>query len=202
LTGASLVCDGDGVLPNRQNGLPDGFLGMVGALVVCAAGATLAIEVGLDAVTSILVALGAAVLASLVIKIGVDMRTARIVAAIAEGDLDPAAAPNAIRRRLGSQHHRATLGRALRRIADDARRYPWQGRLAAPPMVLHFPPATCQRLLQLAAVLESADQVEPRGVAIVEDLVSNPSSPLFGSSDIDVEIEVQRALFLLGVDGA
>jgi hypothetical protein len=202
LTGASPVCDGDGVLANRQNGLPAGFLAMVAALVVCAAGATLAIEVGFDAVTSLLVAMGATVVASLAIKIGVDIRTAGIVSAIADGDLDPAAAPDAIQRRLGSHHHRVTLGRALRRIADDARRYPWQGRLAAPPIVLHFPPATCQRLLQLAAVLESADEVEPRGVAIVEDLVSNPSSPLFGSSDADVEIEVQRALFLLGVDVA
>ena len=200
LTRARVLCNGAGVRGNRPSGLPDGWSAMAGALVACGAGATLAIEVGLDAVTSLVVALAAAGVASIVIKIGVDMRTARFVKAIADGDLELDAAPDAIRARMASQQHRRMLARALRRIVVDARRYPWQGRLAAPPIVAHFQPATCARLLHLAEVLESAENLEPRGVAIVDDLISEPSSPLFGSSDHAIEFEVQRALFILGAD--
>jgi hypothetical protein len=200
LTGPTPVCDGDGVQVNRPDGLPDGSLGIAAAVVACAAGATLAIEVGFDAGDSVLVALAGALLLSILIKIGVDMHVAGILQAIAAGDLEADAAPGRIQARLASRQHRETLGQALRKIADDARRYPWQGRLAAPPIILHFQPATCRQLVRLAEVLEAPRPLEPRGVAVVEDLVTNPASPLFGSSDDDVEVEVRRALFLLGVD--
>lgn len=188
------------MIGDRGRRRPDGTLGIAGVLVVCAAGAVLGIEVGISAITSLLVALAVAVAASIVVKVGTDMRTAGLVKAIADGDVDAGAAPGTIQARLASTRHRDLLARALRGVADDARRYPWQGRLAAPPIVLHFQPATCQRLLQLADVLQSPAVVEPRGVAVVEDLVTNPASPLFGSSDEEVEGEVTRALFLLGAD--
>ena len=185
---------------DRSPGLPDGSLGMAGAIVACAAGATLAIEVGLDPVASLVVAVGVAIASVFTIKIGMDMRTARLVKAIADGDLEPEAAPGGIQDRLASNRHRSMLARALRKVAVEARRYPWQGRLAAPPMVLHFQPETCERLVHLAEVLESSDELTPRGVAMVEDLVTNPLSPLFGQSDDEVEIEVRRVLFTLGSD--
>jgi hypothetical protein len=194
------LCHRDGVTGQRGRRLPDGALGIAGVLIVCAAGTTLVIEAGLSTTPRLIVALTVAVVASIVVKVGADMRTAGLVKAIADGDIDAGAAPGAIQARLASKRHRDLLARALRRVADDARRYPWQGRLAAPPIVLHFQPATCQRLLQLADILQSPAAVEPRGVAVVEDLVTNPASPLFGSSDDEVETEVSRALFLLRVN--
>ena len=194
------MCDGDGVLRNRPDGLPAGSLAVAGAFVACAAGATLAIEVGFDAGTSVLLGLAAALLLSIVIKIGVDMRRAKVLKEIADGDLEVDAAPDRVRARLASRHHRETLAQTLRKIAEDARRYPWQGRMAAPPIILHFQPETCRLLLRLAEVLESSAPLEPRGVAIVEDLVTNPASPVFGSSDEDIELEIRRALFILGAD--
>ncbi len=166
-------------------------------LVVCAAGATLAFEIGVDLVTALLMACAAAVVGAIVVKIGTDVRTARLVRAIADGDLEPDAAPDRIKARLASPHHRRTLARALRKLSTDAAKYPWQGRLAAPPIIPHFQPETRGQLIHLAEVLESPDALEPRGVALVEDLVSNPASPLFGWSDEEAEVEVRRALFML-----
>ncbi len=192
------VCDGDGVRDNRLIRPPDGWPGMAGALVACALGATLAINVGLDAVTSLVVALVVAIAASVAIRIGRATRIARLVTAIADGDLEPEAAPGDIVARLTSRSHRGTLARGLRRIVDEAR-HTSRAPLAAPPIVrLH--PETCERLLHLAEVLESEEEVEPRGVAIVEDLITEPSSPLFGASEDAVEMEVRRALFILGAD--
>jgi hypothetical protein len=198
LTSARRVCDRDGV-PGKH-GLPDGWPGIVGAFIACAAAATLAIEVGVDPGVAALVGLAAAILLSIAIKIGLDMSTAKLVKAIADGDMETDTAPDGIQSRLVSARHRESLAVALRKIAEDARRYPWQGRMAAPPIILHFQPATCQRLIHLAQVLESPVTLEPRGVAVVEDLVTNPASVLYGSSDEDVEVEVRRALFILGVD--
>jgi hypothetical protein len=128
------------------------------------------------------------------------MRTARVVKAIADGDLEPDDAPERIRSRLASAHHRTTLARALRKLARDTAKYPWQGRLAAPPIIPHFQPETRGQLVHLAEVLESPDELDPRGVALVEDLLTNPVSPLFGTSDEQVDMEVRRALFTLGSD--
>lgn len=191
------MCDRDPVLRNRPDGPPAGSLGIAGAFVVCAAGATLAIETGFEAGTSVLLALAAWLLLSIIIKFALDMRGAKIVKEIADGALEVDAAPDNVRARLASRHHRETLARTLRKIVEDARRYPWQGRLAAPPIILHFEPETCRYLLHLAEVLESPAPVEPRGVAVVENLVTNPASPVFGSSDEDIEVEIRRALFIL-----
>ena len=177
------VCDGGGVFGNGPDGLPSGSLGIAGAFVACAAGALLAYEVGFDAGTSVLVALAAALLLSAIIKINVDMRTAKFLGQIADGDIEVDAAPDAIRARLASRPHRENLARTLRKIADDARRYPLrQGLLAPPPIILHFEPETRRWLVHLAEVLESDTPLEPRGVAVVEELISNPASPVFGSS--------------------
>jgi hypothetical protein len=201
LTCARPVCDGDAVFRNRPDGLPDGSIGIVGAFVACAAGATLAVEVGFDAGASALLALAAALLLSTAIKIAVDMRTGKILKAIADGDMEVDDAPDAIRTRLSSQHHRETLSRTLRRIAEDASRYPRPGgRLAAPPMIVHLEPETRGLLVHLADVLAAPTPLEPRGVAIVEDLVTSPASPVFGPLDDDIQLEIRRALFILGVD--
>jgi hypothetical protein len=195
-----VACDRDDVSGDRPRGLPDGVLGMVAALVACGAGATLAVEVGVEARVSIVIASAVAILAAIAIKIGTDLRTARIVKAIADGDVELDAVPDRIRARLASYQHRRILARALRKVATDAGKYPWQGRLAAPPIVPHFPPDTCHLLVHLADVLEAADDLELRGVAMVEDLVTNPASPLFGSAEEDVEIAVRRVLFMLDAD--
>ena len=136
----------------------------------------------------------------LAVKIGTDMRTARIVKAIAESEMEPDDAPDRIRHRLASLQHRRTLGRALRKVARDAGKWPWAGRLAAPPIVPHLEPETCAQLVHLADVLEAPDDLDVRGVAMAEDLVTNPASPLFGSDDPAVEVAVRRVLFTLGSD--
>ena len=57
------------------------------------------------------------------------------------------------------------------------------------------------QLFHLADVLEAPDDLDLRGVAMAEDLVTNPASPLFGHSDDPaVEVAVRRALFTLGSD--
>jgi hypothetical protein len=149
---------------------------------------------------AIVVGLGAAILAVVAIKIGTDMRTARIVKAIADAEIEPDAAPARIQTRLASPGHRRMLGRAVRKVATDAGKWPWAGRLAAPPIVPHLERETCERLFHLAEVLEAPDDLDLRGVAMVEDLVTNPTSPLFGSSDPEVEVAVRRVLFTLGAD--
>jgi hypothetical protein len=192
------ACHGESVFGDRSLDLPDGAPGMAGALVACGAGATLAFEMGVDAGAAIVVGLGVAIVAVIAIKIGMDMRTARIVQAIAEAELEPDAAPDRIQRRLASRGHRRTLGRALRKIATDAGKWPWAGRLAAPAIVPHLEPETCRRLFHLAEVIEGPADIDLRGVAMVEDLVTNPSSPLFGSADDEIEVAVRRVLFALG----
>jgi hypothetical protein len=188
------------VFGDRSLGVPDGTPGMLGAVVACGAGATLAYEIGVSPRVAFVVGLGVAILAVIGVKIATDMRTARIVKAIADADIEPEAAPARIQTRLASFDHRRTLGRALRKVATDAGKWPWAGRLAAPPIVPHLEPATCEQLFHLAEVLEASDELDLRGVAMVEDLVTNPASPLFGSSDPEVEIAVRRVLFTLGSD--
>jgi hypothetical protein len=186
------------VFGDRSLGIPAGAPGMAAALVACGAGATLAFEMGVEAGIAILVGLGVAILAVIAIKIGTDMRTARIVKAIADAEIEPDAAPDRIQSRLASLAHRRTLGRALRKVATDAGKWPWAGRLAAPPIVPHLEPETCSRLFHLAEVLEGPEDLDLRGVAMVEDLVTSPSSPLFGSADEEIEVAVRRVLFTLG----
>jgi hypothetical protein len=154
----------------------------------------------MEAGVSIIVALAVATLAAIAIKIGTDLRTARIVKNIADADVELDAVPARIRARLASHDHRRILARALRKLATDASKYPWQGRLAAPPIIPHFPPDTCHLLVHLAEVLEAPDDLELRGVAIVEDLVTNSASPLFGSSEEDVELAVRRVLFIFDAE--
>lgn len=185
---------------DRLPGLPDGLPGMAGALVACAAGATLAIEVGWDARISIVVALGVALVIAIAIKIGTDMRTARLIQAIANDELDADAAPERIRARLTSLQHRHIVARALRKVAHEASKHPWQGRLSAPLIVPHFQTETRSVLARLAEVLESPDELDLRGVAMAEDLVTNPMSPLFGTSDDAAEFGIRRVLFVLGAD--
>jgi hypothetical protein len=67
-------------------------------------------------------------------------------------------------------------------------------------MIVHLEPETRELLVHLADVLEAPTPLEPRGVAIVEDLVTSPASPVFGPLDDDIQLEIRRALFILGVD--
>ena len=138
--------------------------------------------------------------AAIVIKIRADTATAKSVSAVARGSLEPAEAPVYVQARLASRRHRRGLGKALRRIAGDAARYPRKRMVSPPPLVLHFEPETRDRLRHLAEVLESAEPLTPRGVAMAENLITDPASPLFGESDADVEVEVRRVLVTLGAD--
>jgi hypothetical protein len=177
--------------------IPDGTLGIATVLLLCGAGAVLAITAGVESAGSVVVAVVVAIAASIVIKIRADMVTSKAVTAVSRGDLEPEAAPVYVQARLASARHRNGLGKALRRIAGDAARYPRKRMISPPPLVLHFEPETRDRLRELAEVLESPEPLALRGVAMAEELVTNPVSPLFGESDEDVEIELRRVLYTL-----
>jgi hypothetical protein len=182
-------------------GVPDGTLGMVGVLVACSAGAAVAIAAGADKTGSLIVAAVVAIAGAIVVKVRADMRTARSVTAIARGEIPAEAAPLRVQARLASRRHRQGLAGALRRSAGDAARYPRRRLISPPPLVLHFEPETRERLLHLAELIESDEHLPARGVAMTEEFVTNPASPLFGEgTDREVDVELRRVLFSLGSD--
>ena len=146
------------------------------------------------------VGLGVAILAVVGVKIATDMRTARIVKAIADADIEPDAAPDRIQTRLAFSMRTLGLGPSARSPPTPAS---GRGRAGSPRRrsCRTSKPATREQLFHLAEVLEASDELDLRGVAMVEDLVTNPASPLFGSSDPEVEIAARRrAPFTLGSD--
>jgi hypothetical protein len=180
--------------------VPDGTLGILAAIIVVGAGAALAIAAGVDSTTAVVIGVVAIIVASVVIKIRADVVTSRAVSAVARGQLEPAAAPAYVQARLASSRHRSGLGKALRRIAGDAARNPRRRMVSPPPLVLHFQPETRDRIRHLAEVLETSGPLPPRGVAMAEQLITDPASPLFGESDAEVEVEVRSVLSTLGSD--
>jgi hypothetical protein len=93
---------------------------------------------------------------------------------------DPAASPELSRRarQLTSRRCRAGLAASIRNLLGTAEERP-RGFTAAVPIQRRAILRERQLLLQLAADLESQDELEPRGIALVEGLLIDGGSPLY-----------------------
>jgi hypothetical protein len=110
---------------------------------------------------------------------GVWLRRGSLDRSLAAGE-DPAGSPALSRRarQLGSPRSRAGLAASIRNLLDAAEEGP-RGFTAAVPIQRRAILRERQLLLQLAADLESQDELEPRGIALVEQLLIDGGSPLY-----------------------
>ena len=93
---------------------------------------------------------------------------------------DPAASPQLARRarQLTSRRTRAGLAASIRNLIDAAEARP-RGFTSAVPIQRREILRERQMLLQLVAALESQDELEPRGIALVERLLIEGASPVY-----------------------
>jgi hypothetical protein len=86
-------------------------------------------------------------------------------------------------RHLTSPRFRAELAASIRNLLDAAE-VPPRGYTAAAPIQREAILAERELLLEIAADLESDDELKPRGVALVERLLVDGSSPVYaGGTD-------------------
>jgi hypothetical protein len=119
---------------------------------------------------------------SLIQPVRVWLRKGSLDRSLAAGT-DPEASPQLARRarQLTSRRRRAGLAASIRNlldVAEDGRR----GFTAAVPIQRHDILRDRQLLLQLAADLESDDELQPRGIALVERLLIDGASPVYVDS--------------------
>jgi hypothetical protein len=93
---------------------------------------------------------------------------------------DPAASPQLARRarQLSSRRFRAGLAASIRNLLDTAEERP-RGFTAAVPIQRREIIRERQMLLQVADDLESEDELQPRGIALVERLLIDGASPVY-----------------------
>jgi hypothetical protein len=105
---------------------------------------------------------------------------------------DPALALRAAQ--LRSPRHRRRLAAWLERLVGDSE-VTWPGMSAAVPIVREQVSEARDSLLRLAKVLRDAERVRPRGVAMVERLLTDADSVVYTKTARGaVELQVQAAL--------
>jgi hypothetical protein len=111
--------------------------------------------------------------------LGVWLRRGSLDRSLAAGT-DPAASPALSRRarQLTSRRSRAGLATSIRDLLDAAEERP-RGFTSAVPIQRRAILRERQLLLQLAADLDSQDELEPRGIALVERLLIDGGSPVY-----------------------
>jgi hypothetical protein len=107
------------------------------------------------------------------------LRRGALDRSLAAGE-DPAASPELSRRarQLTSRRSRAGLAASIRNLLETAEERP-RGFTAAVPIQRREILRERPLLLQLAADLESQDELEPRGIALVERLLIDGGSPVY-----------------------
>jgi hypothetical protein len=107
------------------------------------------------------------------------LRRGSLARSLAAG-ADPAASPELSRRarQLASRRFRAGLAASIRNLLDAAEEGP-RGFTAAVPIQRRDILRERELLLQLAADLESQDELSPRGIALVERLLVDGGSPVY-----------------------
>jgi hypothetical protein len=99
------------------------------------------------------------------------------------------------RRRLADPRHRVTLARSIARLVQAAQRP--ATRLGARPMFdVHVVRSVAPELSAIAERLATAEPAV-QGVALMEQLLRNGRSPLYGSDPDTLRRELGRARFLL-----
>jgi len=110
-----------------------------------------------------------------------------------EPEDDPALAARAAQ--LCSRRHRRGLAGSVERIAHASEPRRQMGLTSAVPIVHEQVGEARDSLLRLAAVLRDAERVRPRGVAMVQRLLTDPDSYVYTRSAKGVvELQVQAAL--------
>jgi hypothetical protein len=92
----------------------------------------------------------------------------------------PAESPELARRarQVTSPRFRAGLAASLRAVVDNAER-PRRGLSPVVPVRRDAVLAERELILELAAELESADDLKPRGIVLIERLLGDGASPLY-----------------------
>jgi hypothetical protein len=107
------------------------------------------------------------------------LRRGSLDRSLAAGE-DPAGSPDLARRarQLTSRRTRATLAASIRDLLDAAEEPP---RVFSSPVPIqrHEILRERQMLLQVAAALDSEDELEPRGIALVDRLLIDGGSPVY-----------------------
>jgi len=114
-----------------------------------------------------------------ILPLGVWLRKRPLDRSLAAGE-DPAASPALARRarQLTSRRYRTRLAASIRSLVDAAEERP-RGFTAEVPIQRSEILGERQLLLQLAADLESGDELNPQGIARVERLLIDGGSPLY-----------------------
>jgi uncharacterized protein with von Willebrand factor type A (vWA) domain len=110
------------------------------------------------------------------------LRRGSLDRSLAAGE-DPGASPELSRRarQLASRRCRCGLAASIRNLLDAAEERP-RAFTAAVPIQRHAILGERQMMVQLAADLESDDELKPRGIALVERLLIDGGSPVYASS--------------------
>ena len=111
--------------------------------------------------------------------------------------VDPAGDPALVLRaaQLRSTRHRRRLAASIERLARESSSTRVAGLTSAVPIVLAQVTEARDSLLLLAHLLRNADVVRPRGIAMVQQLLTDGGSVLYNESARGaVELQVQSAL--------
>lgn len=110
---------------------------------------------------------------------------------------DPADDPELARRarKLASPRHRAALAASIRSVVADAEE-PRGFTAAVPPRRLAIL-GERELLLELAYDLESEDELNPRGIVLVERLLRSGDSPIYLDGPLREELRRARAALYL-----
>jgi hypothetical protein len=134
---------------------------------------------------------------SLIQPICVWLRRGALDYSLASG-ADPATSPELARRarKLASRRHRAGLAASVRNLIDAAEE-PRRGFSAVVPVRRDAILSERELLLELAADLESEDELNPRGIALVERLITHGDSPVYFDGNLGEELHRARAALFL-----
>jgi hypothetical protein len=107
---------------------------------------------------------------------------------------DPQASPELARRarQINSRRFRAGLAASIRNLLDAAEE-PRRAFTSAVPVRRYAILGERELLLELAAELESGEDLRPRGIALVERLVTDGSSPIYAEGSLREELRRARA---------
>jgi hypothetical protein len=112
---------------------------------------------------------------------------------------DPGTSPELARRarQLTSRRFRAGLAESIRGLLETAEQ-PRRGFTSAVPVQRQDILRERGLMLGLAADLVSGDQLQPRGIALVEQLLTHSDSPIYSAGDLHAELGRARAALHLG----